>query len=1032
MIRLLLVLLATAYSLQPTACFAQGGQTTALRVDPATKVHRAALYGGTPAEQIAACLTALQAQGGGECDASGIRGAQAISSNIFSGITAPVRLRLAADYTLSVDLTVPPNVILSFEPGAAISVNSGKTLTIAAAIHRPPIPIFGGTGHVVITSKRIEQVLLPWFATAGSGTLVDPWTGWEGGINNQPTNTRIFAPAGYYTFSPPLILASGSSLLGAGIGQTFFQVVDHAAWIEAGNYYSITTELNASDITFADFTVDGNRANIKGYDLPRHVSNATNTAPIVVTAYSHGLTAGDYVWNIEVEGNTAANGVFAVTVLDGDRYSLDGSTGNGAFTPGTFARSLKRVTSGGVAWNEWRADNIRTRNVTNLTIRNVETRYASGLAGIRIQGGNKVRMDNVIAHHNAYAGLYLGQTALGPYPLINSQFSNLTAYDNGGWDASNGIFLDGVSDSTFTNITAYTTTAYVPRTVEDATGNGVSPIVLEVTAHGYLVGDGIEVQSMLGNTAANGIIWAVDAVPDVDHIQLRASKGNGAYTPNSGFISKLFTLGTSPIKLFNSNGNTFSNLVIYNGQWTGVHLAAASKNIFSGGIIHDNISSVFGTAGIQLDSTSANNRFESIRLADNGRNVLIDTTSGGNSFAACQFIRGGVLDPGAVLFKAGEGLRIHAPGTSITGSLITWNASDAVSVTAAAVTEMIVKQNVISNNGGWAVNGGGYTPEIAVTNNEVYGNASGKFNGLAATSAVSLNRGAADTKLDFNTVNYQWPASQGAVDTILANDGAGILSWAAAWACPTCVVTTGSYADPGWITSLGATKITGEFGNITSAVTGSNQAYFAKTTTSGNASYRFLDGATDKGGIYWNRTTNLFELFDPSGGSAMTADSSHNINIAAGGLQMGATEIVSAARALQNVTADGGIITSGTVASPRLSNTSATFGGFYPGPLTSTWVGGLGSYYATNTVTVTAIAAYAKTAPVGCSPNAVVRVGDFDGNYYDLTIAWGTNHAEGSLISAVVGYIQVSLHTAAAGCSTPPADMNVTVSFKPR
>lgn len=64
------------------------------------------------------------------------------------------------------------------------------------------------------------------------------------------------------------------------------------------------------------------------------ITGASNATPIVITAASHGLTTGDHVTIASVGGNTAANGVFKVTVLTSGTFSLDGSTGNAAYTSG--------------------------------------------------------------------------------------------------------------------------------------------------------------------------------------------------------------------------------------------------------------------------------------------------------------------------------------------------------------------------------------------------------------------------------------------------------------------------------------------------------------------------------------------------------------------------------------------------------------------------------------------------------------------------------------------------------------------------
>ncbi len=65
------------------------------------------------------------------------------------------------------------------------------------------------------------------------------------------------------------------------------------------------------------------------------ISGATNAGPIVITTGSaHGLVTGDEVFIWGVAGNTAANGYWKVTVLTTTTFSLDGSTGNGAYSAG--------------------------------------------------------------------------------------------------------------------------------------------------------------------------------------------------------------------------------------------------------------------------------------------------------------------------------------------------------------------------------------------------------------------------------------------------------------------------------------------------------------------------------------------------------------------------------------------------------------------------------------------------------------------------------------------------------------------------
>lgn len=83
------------------------------------------------------------------------------------------------------------------------------------------------------------------------------------------------------------------------------------------------------------------------------VTDATNASPIVVSSSGHGLETGDRVTISGVTGNLAANGTFFVTKVNGDSFSLDGSTGNGAYGSGGTWRvtGLYKVTISATAGN---------------------------------------------------------------------------------------------------------------------------------------------------------------------------------------------------------------------------------------------------------------------------------------------------------------------------------------------------------------------------------------------------------------------------------------------------------------------------------------------------------------------------------------------------------------------------------------------------------------------------------------------------------------------------------------------------------
>ncbi|MCA9058254.1 MAG: hypothetical protein KDA85_07130, partial [Planctomycetaceae bacterium] len=87
------------------------------------------------------------------------------------------------------------------------------------------------------------------------------------------------------------------------------------------------------------------------------VEAATAAGPIVVTSTGHGLQTGDRVLISSVAGLGGANGIHAITVIDADTFSLDGTTGIGAYN-----------TSGGFgAWTELASVTITTDDQGQLT-----------------------------------------------------------------------------------------------------------------------------------------------------------------------------------------------------------------------------------------------------------------------------------------------------------------------------------------------------------------------------------------------------------------------------------------------------------------------------------------------------------------------------------------------------------------------------------------------------------------------------------------------------------------------------------------
>lgn len=101
---------------------------------------------------------------------------------------------------------------------------------------------------------------------------------------------------------------------------------------------------------------------------------------------------------------------------------------------------------------------------------------------------------------------------------------------------------------------------------------------------------------------------------------------------------------------------------------------------------------------------------------------------------------------------------------------------------------------------------------------------------------------------------------------------------------------------------------------------------------------------------------------------------------------------------------------------------------FLPGALNTTWTGS--TWTPDKAVTVTRMQVQAKTGPSGCTTNAVVRLTD-GANPVNVTISAAANDSGSVAQNYAAGTpLTLSVQTAAAGCTTSPADANVTIQYR--
>jgi hypothetical protein len=145
------------------------------------------------------------------------------------------------------------------------------------------------------------------------------------------------------------------------------------------------------------------------------VSGASNTSPIsITTSTAHNYTTGTQVFIAGVEGNTAANGQWFITVTGGDTFTLDGSTGNGGWTAGSGLVGEESKTISRCIWAsmEDRTSNFVTNVGYNITVIN------GAFTSDSLNGPDFQIFDR--SYNNHY---WWGQRAVLSEPLLSFGFS---------------------------------------------------------------------------------------------------------------------------------------------------------------------------------------------------------------------------------------------------------------------------------------------------------------------------------------------------------------------------------------------------------------------------------------------------------------------------------------------------------------------------------------------------------------------------------------------------------------------------------
>jgi hypothetical protein len=231
-------------------------------------------------------------------------------------------------YTIKSDCTIPAGVSVVMEQGAVLSVDSGKTLTIAGPFEAPESQVFSGSGTVVVSGTR-GQIVPHWWGAASGGTAATNVSAIQAAAASAfaAGSGGVFLPLGTYSISSTIDLTNypGISFFGAGAGQ--------ALDLQQGSIIRPTGDFPAIRLgNTSGITVNQNPVHHHVYDLQIY-GNSTGTSQhgIVIAATespsfqaSFNVVERVLIWNMGGDGLRFQDNAWNNAVRNCQIYACDG------------------------------------------------------------------------------------------------------------------------------------------------------------------------------------------------------------------------------------------------------------------------------------------------------------------------------------------------------------------------------------------------------------------------------------------------------------------------------------------------------------------------------------------------------------------------------------------------------------------------------------------------------------------------------------------------------------------------------------
>jgi hypothetical protein len=361
------------------------------------------------------------------------------------------------------------------------------------------------------------------------------------------------------------------------------------------------------------------------------ISNVTDDTAngnlIQITSTAHGLLTGQRVTIVGVQGATAANGTWYVTVINANTFDLQSSTGTGL---GTY-------TLGTGTW---------------IALPGVITNATQAGGSISSVTGNGAPVVITSANNG----------------LTNGQYVTVTGV--GGNTAANGTFqVENVTANTFQLVGATGNGNY--------TSGGTWTGVIAITApnHGLRTGQQITISGVQGATGANGTFFVT--VVNANTFTLNGTTGTplgAAYTADTGtYALPVDATGATPVGVALTPIYT-GTITAVSGTGLPITITSANNNLQNGQYV--TITGVKGNTaanGTFMIQDATTNTFELVGATGNG-----NYTGGGTWTAAIDFAGDGITDAvtanstdnttGSLSYFTGSGTSGVGDGTFLTAS----------------------------------------------------------------------------------------------------------------------------------------------------------------------------------------------------------------------------------------------------------------------------------------------------------------------------------------------------------------------------